>query len=79
MKNKLYYAIITALIIIGFIFPVSQSFLLAVLFFVASYFLWKKYKERLKHAEGEEEITRSVVALILLTFLVVIYISTIIF
>lgn len=74
MNKKLYYAIIIPLFIIGFIFPASQSYLMFVLILVSSLFLLIESKEKLKKAEGEEEIRNVIVPLILLMLPVVLFI-----
>lgn len=56
--KKLYYAIITPILIIGFIFPASQNYLLLVLILVSGYFTWIEYEGKLKNAEGEEELRK---------------------
>lgn len=74
MNNKLYYAIITPLIIIGFIFTEIRTYVLLALILVGGYFGWKDFRRKLKNAEGEEEIQQVIVPLILLMLPVVLFI-----
>ena len=78
MNKKLYYLIITPLVIAGFGFPEIQSNLLFVLILVASYYTWTEYKTKLKKAKGEEEIKRVIVPLILLFLFVALFLFSII-
>lgn len=74
MNKKLYYAIITPLIIIGFIYPASITYVLLALIVVGGFSGWNDYRRKLKKAEGEEEIQQAIVPLILLMLFVVLFI-----
>lgn len=74
INKKLYYTIITPLIILGFVFPAIRIYLLAVLILVASCSLWIESREKLKKTEGEEEISRIIVPLILFMLFLVLFI-----
>lgn len=78
MNKKLYYTIIIPLIILGFIFPAIQSYLLFVLILIAIYFTWIESMKKLKKAEGEDEIRRIIVPLILLMVFIVLFIISLI-
>ncbi len=75
MNKKLYYAIITPLVMIGFIFSEIRIYVLLALILVGGYSGWKDYRKKLeKAAEGEEEIQQATVPLILLMLFVVLFI-----
>lgn len=70
----LYYAIIIPLIILGFIFPASITYVVLALVLVVSFSGWKDLRRKLEKAEGEEEIRQAIVPLILVMLPVVLFI-----
>ncbi|KAB8135762.1 hypothetical protein F9U64_10855 [Gracilibacillus oryzae] len=83
MSNKLYYIVITPMIIIGlpiiYYYPGSYTYVLLALVTAATYFSAKDTREKLKKAEGEEEIRQAIVPMILIAIVFILAIVSLVF